>query len=139
MIYPPNFEEKIEFDAIRQIVRNHCISAMGAEHVDMIRMENLLTSISKHLDETMEFAAILDHGSGFPAYDYFDMREELSRIRIEGTYISPEKMFDLNSSLTAITDIIKFVKNYNESKIPHLQDIISAIYIDSSIHLLATG
>lgn len=133
MIYPPNFEEKIEFDAVRAIVYDFCISSMGRGHVEKIRMNTSLSSISSWLDQTMEFVGILEEGSGFPSQDYFDLREELTRIKIDGTFISPENMFDLNSSLKTITDIIRFIKNYSNKKIPQLQSIVADIYIEEGI------
>jgi len=31
MIYPDNFESKIKFDRIRQLIKSHCQSEMGKE------------------------------------------------------------------------------------------------------------
>ena len=33
MVYPENFEHKIKFDRIRELVGNYCLSDMGREQV----------------------------------------------------------------------------------------------------------
>ena len=34
MIYPHNFEQKIGFDQIRQLLKGKCLSTLGEERVD---------------------------------------------------------------------------------------------------------
>ena len=36
MLYPANFENKTDFTAIRQILKDKCISSLGKERVDDI-------------------------------------------------------------------------------------------------------
>jgi DNA mismatch repair protein MutS2 len=130
MIYPHNFEQKIEFDAIRTMVSDHCISAMGKEHAGQIQFQDDLEIIERQIDETIEFCGILATGSGFPAQDYFDLREELKRIRVEGAFITQEMMFDLRSSLMTMTAIVKFIKSYKETDIPSIRNIMEGIQIE---------
>jgi DNA mismatch repair protein MutS2 len=40
MIYPDNFETKIGFDKIRQLLYDNCLSPMGREMVNDISFEN---------------------------------------------------------------------------------------------------
>ncbi len=130
MIYPHNFEHKIEFNAIRDMVLDQCISTMGEDHARQIQFQDDLGNIERQIDETMEFCNILTHGSGFPAQDYFDLREELRRIRVEGAFITQEMMFDLRSSLATMTAIVKFIKSYKETDIPSVREIIAGIHIE---------
>lgn len=130
MIYPLNFENKIEFDSIRMMVRNLCISTMGMEWVDNIVFLTDHGAISNLLDETMEFTEILESGGGFPSQDYFDMRDEFERIRIEGSFISPERLFDLRSSISTILDIVQTITKFEDSEIPRLKEIVSEIHIE---------
>ena len=36
MIYPDNFEKKIGFDEIRELLRGRCLSTLGKDRVDAI-------------------------------------------------------------------------------------------------------
>lgn len=133
MIYPRNFEEKIEFDAIRDLVSSYCISPMGVEHVSNMRCSSSLSTISRWLDETAELSAILEIHGNFPAQDYFDMRQELSRIRIEGSFIGLKELFDLKTSLNAIVEVVKYITHFQDFEIPSLRLIAGDIYIDDSL------
>ena len=55
MIYPASFEEKIGFNTIRELVKNHCISDMGREMVDQLQYSDSFELIEKQLQETQEF------------------------------------------------------------------------------------
>ena len=42
MIYPQNFEQKIGFDAIRQLLKEKCLSTLGQERVyDMTNISSM--------------------------------------------------------------------------------------------------
>jgi len=133
MIYPGNFERKIEFDTVREMVRKNCISRMGAEYIEELNFTSDFDKIQLWLNETMEFKIILDNSSGFPAQDYFDMRDELQRITIEGTFISPDLLFDLKTSLSAINDVATFLVKFNVASIPYLKNIAPGISVEPFI------
>jgi DNA mismatch repair protein MutS2 len=133
MIYPKNFEQKIEFDTIRQMVREKCISTMGKEYADKIRFSSDFDIISKLLNQTEEFRQILIENPAFPEQDYFDMREALNRVKIEGSYIEQSQLFDLKSSLIAIHDVVSFIRSFEPDLIPNILGIIEDIYIDPNI------
>jgi len=133
MIYPRNFEQKIEFDTIRQMVTEKCISTMGKEYADKIKFSSDFDTISKLLNQTEEFRQILIENPSFPEQDYFDMREALYRVKIEGSYIEQSQLFDLKSSLLTIHDVVNFIRSIEPELIPNILGIIEDIYIESSI------
>ncbi len=133
MIYPRNFEQKIEFDTIRQMVWEKCISPMGKEYADKIRFSSDFDIISKLLNQTEEFRQILIENPAFPEQDYFDMREALNRVKIEGSYIEQSQLFDLKSSLIAIHDVLSFIRSFEIDLIPNIFGIIEEIYLNPEI------
>ncbi len=133
MIYPRNLEQKIEFDIIRQMVKEKCISTMGKEYADKIRFSSDFDIISKLLNQTEEFRQILIENPSFPEQDYFDMREVLNRVKIEGSYIEQSQLFDLKSSLIAVNDVVNFIRSFEPDLVPNILGIIEEIYIDPKI------
>ncbi len=121
------FEKKIEFDAIRDMVVDFCISPMGRELAGEIGLLDDLAAISRLLDETMEFAGILGQGGSFPAQDYFDLRPELQRLEVEGAFITLEHMFDLRTSLRVMDDITGFVRKYKATDINLIRSIVEGL------------
>ena len=62
MIYPTNFEQKIGFVSIRQMLSEHCISQMGLERVEFMAFSADKASILKSLEQTEEFIGLLQTG-----------------------------------------------------------------------------
>lgn len=135
MIYPKNFEQKLGFDIIRDHIANNCISAMGKAFVDKIRFSTKKDIIKTLLEQVEEFMHILSFGESFPSNNYFDLRQELIRIKTPGTYIEQENLFDLRSSLTVIQDIVIYFRKTEEEDYPELKKLCERVYIPDQILL----
>ncbi len=133
MIYPRNFESKIGFDTIRQKLTDLCMSSLGENYVEKIRFLNNADLIERLLNQVNEFKEIISFGQGFPAQDYFDVTPELRRIKIPGTVIELEALFDLKSSLITIFEIIKYFKKTEEEQYPELKKLVAEVQLDASI------
>jgi DNA mismatch repair protein MutS2 len=121
MIFPDNFEEKIGFDKIRNHLKNYCLSSLGKDKVDAIRFLKSFNRIKTELGLTNEFKAIIDEEESFPIQHFFDVRESLKHLKIEGTSIEPDKLFDMKRSLEEIKAITTFLAKADEEKYPHLK------------------
>lgn len=115
MIYPQNFEQKIGFDQIRQLLREKCLSTLGEERVTDMAFSDRFGEVEERLDQVTEFVRILQEEDNFPAQYFFDVRPSLKRIRVEGMYLDEQELFDLRRSLETIRDIVHFFqKNEDE-------------------------
>lgn len=126
-------EKKLGFDKVRASVRGRCLSVGGAELVDNMRFETRFAKIDRFLNQTDEFREILISNSNFPSQDYIDMRAELERLRLSGTYIETDSLFDLKKSLITLNQCQVFFKNSEEKEYTTLKQLIKHIYIDGNI------
>ncbi|MBQ4039114.1 MAG: endonuclease MutS2, partial [Bacteroidaceae bacterium] len=110
MIYPDNFEIKIEFDAIRRMLKEYTLCRLGEERVDDMQFMTDFKSINCRLDEVLEFVRLLQLEQNFPSDHYFDVREPLQRIRIEGMYMGEEELFSLRRSLDTISRMLTLLR-----------------------------
>ena len=110
MIYPQNFEQKIGFDQIRQLLKEKCLSPLGEERVTEMTFTDHFSEVNERLEQTDEFIHILQEEDNFPAQYFFDVRPALRRIRVEGMYLDEQELFDLRRSLETIRDIVRFLK-----------------------------
>ena len=108
MIYPDNFEHKLGFDKIRELIAAQCLSSLGREQVDGLRFSPDAAVVAEELEQTGEFVRILQGERAFPANYFIDVRPTLSRIRPEGTFADEAELFDLKRSLQTIADITRF-------------------------------
>jgi len=127
LIYPKNFESKIGFDRIRNLLKEFCLSSLGKQKVDEIAFLTDYDFIKISLELAHEFKEICLFEADFPTSFYFDVRPFLKKIRIEGTYLTVEELFDLKRSLESIKAIISFFKNTREDKYVQLRNLAQQI------------
>ena len=111
MIYPQNFEHKIGFSEIRQLIRLQCLSTLGEERIDAMTFRKDILVLRELHEQTREFMQIMNSDEDFPNENFFDVRPSLKRIRIEGTYLEENELFDLKRSLETIEAIISFLRH----------------------------
>jgi DNA mismatch repair protein MutS2 len=128
-IYPESFEQKIGFDRIREILSKNCLSEMGRENVARISFMNDFSKIEYHTTLVDEFLTILVEYDNFPTGHYYDMRGALNKIRVQGTFIEPDELFDLRRSLDTIRGIIYFFKGEKGEKFPNLKELTTDIEV----------
>ncbi len=109
MIYPSNFEVKIGFDKIRQLLSDSCISSMGREWVDKLKFSSNYNNLNIWLSQVDEMKVILLTEPSFPTYDYFDLRPALVEIKRPGNFISQEDLFDFATSIKIMNQILKIL------------------------------
>ena len=121
MIYPTNYEQKIGFDEIRRILTNRCLSNLGKQKVEemifLSKFEDILSSLRK----VQEFVRIEQEETDFPIHFFFDVREDLRRISLEGTHIEEQGLYDLCRSLETIESIVRFLHRNDANQEEDLQ------------------
>jgi len=127
MLIPDNFEQKIGFDKVRDLLEQQCISPLGRKHVASIRFESSHSDVQELLRRSEEFRQILLSGLSFPNSGYFDMTAELKRVQTKGTYLEAEMLFDLKSSLQTINSILSFFSDAHPDSYPALRMLTRGI------------
>lgn len=128
-IYPHNFEVKIGFDRIRLMLNNKCISTMGNEWVEEMQFQTSHENLSLQLGLVDEFCRIVKEFDTFPATHFYDLREALQKIRIEGRFLEPTELFDLKRSLEAVRAIVNFFNKQEEEIFPLLKNKTSKVQV----------
>ena len=116
MIYPQNFEQKIGFDQIRQLLKDKCLSTLGEERVNEMNFSDHFEEVDELLNQVAEFVRIIQEEDNFPDQFFFDVRPSLKRIRIEGMYMDEQELFDLRRSLETIRDIVRFLQRNDKEE-----------------------
>lgn len=132
MIYPQNFEQKIGFDQIRQLLKDKCLSTLGEERIMLMKFSENHEEIKEQLNQVTEFVRIIQEEDGFPDQFFFDVRPSLKRVRIEGMYLDEQELFDLRRSLETIKEIVRFLNREEEesqSPYPSLKQLAGDIAV----------
>ncbi len=140
MIYPDNFEKKIGFDEIRELLRGRCLSTLGKDRVDAIAASTDASTIGRWLKEVSEFRRIMEEADDFPLQYFFDVRQAISRLRLEGTHLEESELFDLRRSLETISNIVRFLNRSTGGSASHTEDVdeeggtASVTYLYPTLH-----
>ena len=128
MIYPKNFEQKIGFTEVRSLLRARCLSPLGKERVDAMSFSTDAVQVNTWMEEIREFRRIQEGQDDFPLDNFFDVRESVARIRLEGTYMEVEELFDLKRSLETIIAIVNFLSRGEETEQGEIRHYYPALY-----------
>src|SRR5690554_764019 len=120
-IYPDHFEEKIGFDRIRSMLSSKCLSQMGKEWVQEMQFQKEHHSLVNQLGEVNEFCRIVREVDSFPANHFYDLRDALNKIKLEGRFLEPEELFDLKRSLESVRAIVNFFRKQDDVVFPLLK------------------
>nr|MBR6146125.1 endonuclease MutS2 [Paludibacteraceae bacterium] len=124
MNYPSEIENKIDFSSIREQLRDKCSFAPGKEEVDDMHFLTDYQEIKRLLAEAREMQSILEDKSlAFPQPELHDMREALSRIRIEGLFLDEEELTQLRKVLDAVLQYVDFFAKLPEDRFSELRDM----------------
>lgn len=126
-------ENKLGFTQIREIIKENCLSKGGEELVERMHFSSNFHSINNSLNLTEEFREILVRNSLFPNDNYYDMREELERLKLSGTFIGQRDLNDLKGSLITINECLKFFSQSEEDNYTNLKKLSQDIYIEKEI------
>ncbi len=137
MIYPNNFENKIGFSEIRQMLSANCMCGLGRKKVEDMAFSTDARQIREWLEQIGEFKRLNEDGDDFPLDNFYDMREQIARLRIDGTYLEEEELWNMQKSLNTIHQIIIFLSRDAEEtadgelkyKYPSLQKLTEGICI----------
>ena len=123
MIYPQNIEQKIDFQVIRDGLKGCCMSILGKERVDAMQWQTQYSIVRDLLARVREMMGVLtDPALSFPHGEIYDLREALSRIRIEGLFMDEAELFSLRKMLDYAGQLKRFFATLDKIKYSLLTD-----------------
>jgi DNA mismatch repair protein MutS2 len=127
MIYPNTFEHKLGFDRIREMLSALCMCPLGVAKVDEMTFCTDYEEVNVRLDRVEEFREICLMETDFPLDYFIDVTRYLKKIRIEGTYLDPQELFDLKRSLDTLRAIINFFNRESSEKYINLRALAAEV------------
>ena len=109
MIYPKTFESKLGFDEVRALLRGRCLSTLGKDMVDAMAFSDDPATINEWLAQVREFRRLQEEADDFPLSYFFDVRQAVARLRLDGTHLDEAELFDLRRSLDTICAIVAYL------------------------------
>lgn len=127
MIYPSDFELKIDFDTIRERLDRMCLTPMGKDECRGMRFHTSYEKIKQLLKPVEETALLERQNIDLPMDSIKDLAHSLAEISVRGTMVSMELASGISAMLRLIQKLIAFDKEDVSEKAPEIHKIISRI------------
>ncbi len=128
MNFPDNFEHKIAFESVRNILKQYCKFTLSKEEVDAMAFTSDFEQLTTRLDESNEMLTILqDDSLEFPSSNYYDLRESMKRIMVEGLALDESDLYDLRRTLDSVRELYAFLHKLDEELFPRLKQCTSDV------------
>ena len=108
-------EEKLGFTAIRTLLRGNCLCQLGWERVGEMTFMTDAAEINRQLSEVREFRKLREEAEELPMEFFFDVRQGVARLKLKGTHMEEQELFELMRCLQTIGSF-KEVVNENENE-----------------------
>ena len=113
-----SLEEKLGFNEIRAMLHGNCLSPLGHERVDAMQFLADHEAVTDLHQQLAELSYILQTSTELPEQDFFDLREDIHRIRIEGTYLEEQTIWELLRALRTLHSWVAIVREKTPSNSP---------------------
>ncbi len=124
MVYPQNFEEKLGFQKVRGMVKGSTLCPLGAQRVEDMRFLTDRRALQHELSLLDEMKRLIEQASRpLPTDCFFDLTPALKRIRVAGTFMETEELYDLMRSLRTIESLSRYL-NPREGEEPRTTDMV---------------
>ncbi|MFD2999431.1 endonuclease MutS2 [Pontibacter toksunensis] len=133
MIYPDNFEIKIGFTQVREMLLDLCLSPLGRQYVNRMTFLNRHDLVQRLLEQTNEFKQLLESDAEIPLQHYFDVTASLDRAAIQGTYLDVQDFFEIKMSLRTIRDSLRFISSAEEGKYESLKALGANVTVERTL------
>ncbi len=121
-------EEKLGFTAIRTLLRGNCLCQLGWERVGDMTFMTDAAEINRQLSAVREFRRLKEEAEELPLEFFFDVRQGVARLKLKGTHMEEQELFELMRCLQTIIDFRECLKenqnendNDNENQTPELE------------------
>jgi len=132
MIYPDNCLDRLGFTEVRQLILKHCLSPMGQYMVSKMQVMNKFDQINKFLRQTKEFKNILENQEPLQISTFFDIKSLAEKIRVEGSYLMEDELFQIYLSLQTVFSVLRFFEE-RKDVYPNLEALFEHLPVEKNI------
>ncbi len=111
MIYPAAIEQKLGFDAIRELLYSYCQSPLGEKYVARMKSSAKHTHIMQWVTQVDEFKRALQQGLIPAIHEFYDILPILEQVKIEGAVLDSTSLYKCMQTLSAAGALLEFLSN----------------------------
>lgn len=116
MIYPSDFEYKIGFSGIREILVEKCISRSGKELAHEMRFSGDFNEVRRRLSQVAEMVDLVEAHEAVPGDSIHDVGPWLTLLRSEGNWLPASDLYHLGRMLDTVGQLGRYFSSEESRK-----------------------
>ncbi|MEM7298067.1 MAG: endonuclease MutS2, partial [Bacteroidota bacterium] len=130
--YPKDIESKLGFDEIRELLSKYCQSEKGNALLQKAKPTDSFQTLTRWLNQVKEMIRVKSEGNGKVAFEFVDIDEYLTKLKVDGSFIDPSDFHELKRGVTSIYSWIAFF-SVTGDEYPNLKSLASSIELDQNL------
>lgn len=123
-LFPTNFEQRIHFDVIREVLRAFCQTELGRRQTDRIKCNTDFQTISDQLQTTWESLQLIKtNESQIPTLHNAELTPFLQQLAIDGTFLMENELNEIRNTVISIVDIENMLNATDAKLFPKLSQL----------------
>lgn len=117
MIYPKDFENKIGFHSLRNLLMEKCETSMGKEKAIEMSFKSDIKVLRRELGGTREMKDLITSGEPMPQFSYFNISGWLKDTRAPGSFLTSEQLYQGAVTFHTMREIGDYFNNISPKAI----------------------
>ena len=122
MLYPKDFEYKIGFTPLRQLLMEKCETDMGRLRVSDMEFLKDRKLLKKELGSVFEMKRLISSQISLPQFSFFNVAHWLKEKRSPGSFLSSEQLYHSGITLETMKEMHHFF-NKEDASIPKCENL----------------
>lgn len=114
MIFPPDFEQRLGFDQLREKLRANCFGEPGKRKIDDIHFVTQRAEILERLELAQQTLSVRQRGEDFPIGPYADPEAWQQALAVEGTYLETADLASILGALQMVNAANTFLQKLED-------------------------
>lgn len=131
--FPESALGQLEFDKIRTILAEKCVSAFAREKAASLRIHTRLDLIQVELQRASEFKSLLEQEQVFPNNENLNLSREIKLLAVEGAVLSGDQFLQIRKLADSIRQIFQWFNRERRLAYAGLTSVIKDSYYEDDI------
>ncbi len=132
-IFPESALVQLEFNKIKDLLREHCQSEYGKSRAENLRIHTRPDFIEPELRQSNEYKLLIQNGQHFPNDYTLNLAKELKLLAIPGAVLNGEQFMQIRKLAESIKAVFRWFDNEKKLSWPALAQVIKNSWYEKLI------
>ena len=132
-LFPASAAEQLEFEKVKDLLRNHCRTEYAKEKADNLRIHTRKDFIDQGLRQTHEYRQLIQHTQYFPNDQVLNLQKDIKLLSIPGAVLAGEQFIQIRKLTLSLDAIFRWFSPERKVSYSALAGVIENTYYEKAI------